>query len=189
MDQIAFLIHIAKGIFAGKSYNIPMWEKMSAPPAFASRIVKWNPRTFVNGTLRGVDLDVVNDQGVVRQLRILEQNPHKTNPDGSLKLYAQQARNGSQICWVIDRAVQQGGFLGRIQDGVWYPSQDRAYSPRTVQAGASSSAGVSQGPTDEMVPNFDDVPEIPSTMTVSNYTSAMLDAIADMEPPDDIGEM
>jgi len=187
MDKLAFLIRLVNGIFAGKQYDAQTWETAQKPQGYVNNITMWNPRTFVNGTLRGIDLDVRDDQGFIRQLRIIEQNPNKTDERGALKPFAQQARNGSKICWVIDRAVQQGGFLGRIQDGVWYAAREQAYTNKTYQAAAASPAGVSQDRVEDEV-DFNEVPDIPDSMTVADYTIAMLENVADMEPPDFYGD-
>ena len=77
-------------------------------------------------TIRGFDIDL-NIGDKVIQLRCLEQNPNKTDHLGNLKQNSLLAQQGHKIMWVI---LRNGGFLGRIQDGVWHASEQRAYSPK-----------------------------------------------------------
>jgi hypothetical protein len=179
MNQVEFVLCLAGGIHAGKQLSSELWTQVSKPQGYEQSITLWNPRTFVNNTLRGIDFDVRLPNGEIKQLRMLEQNPNKQNANGSLTSYAQQARNGSQICWVIDRTIQNGGFLGRIQDGVFYPSQDPAYTTKTVQA-VQTSQPVSQDRSDEVELDIDAIPDIPDHVTMSDYTDAQMDAIAEM---------
>ena len=82
--------------------------------------------------MRGFDL-TVNDNRVVLPLRIIEQNPDKTDAYGNLKQNAVLARMGHQIAWVI--RTDTNTFLGKVQDGKWEKSTPRATT--TVQHNAS----------------------------------------------------
>jgi len=117
--------------------------------------VEWEPwmiacggRLFKDSTtgiasLRGFDislnLDRVGPNGVIipLNLRFLEQNPNKVDANGNLKMYANLARQGHQIMWVIDKD-KENGFLGRIQDGQWYKSEQFATRPAQTQTSTST---------------------------------------------------
>lgn len=178
MNQVEFVIRIAGGIHAGKQLDVATWSQVTKPTGYEQFITKWEPRTFVNGTLRGIDFDVRLPNGTIKHLRMLEQNPNKQHENGTFTSFAQQARDGSRICWIIDRSIQSG-FLGRVQDGVFYPSQEPAYGTKTVQA-VQTSQPVSQDRVNEVELDVDSIPEIPDHITVSEYTEAQMDAIAEM---------
>ena len=96
-------------------------------------------------TIRGFDASLntgqTNPNGTIMpiNLRFIEQNPNKVDANGNLKTYANLARQGHQIMWVIDKD-KQNGFLGRVQDGQWYKSQHFATRPAQAQTSASVSA-------------------------------------------------
>ena len=115
-----------------------------------------NGRWFKNSatglsTLRGFDIDIQTDNKIL-QLRFLEQNPDKTDVAGNLKVMANAARRGSKILWLINRKVQINGFLGRVQDGVFHASQDRAVVP-------VAAAQVVQPPTNNQAQVASRLPE------------------------------
>lgn len=130
-------------IFNGKGVITPEnWVNTPIPAGFQSVVTGWNPRTFVNGSLRGVDFDV-NDNGRILNLRMLEQNPNKRDGNGNLKQTALRAQRGECLAWLIDRKKQTGGFLGSMQNGQWVPSKDVAYTQtQPVQTAAGAQGGV-----------------------------------------------
>ncbi len=83
----------------------------------------WPGRTFVDGKLRGFDITVQDNSGVV-PLRILEQNPDKMDQFNNLKQNAILARQGHQIAWVIRQDTNT--FLGKVMDGKWETDGPRA---------------------------------------------------------------
>lgn len=113
-------------------------------------------RWFVNGTLRGFDIDLNIGHKVLR-LRFLEQNPNKRDNYGNLKTLASLAQQGHQIMWVIDRVADKG-FIGRLQDGEWIPAQQYAYTNYTGQSGqvASQDRAVNNA---QVVPPETNIPE------------------------------
>ncbi len=115
------------------------------------------------GTLAGFDLELHEAPGVVRMLRILQQNPNKTDGMfGRLTQYAILARAGHRICWVIDRARPQGNqFLGRIQDGQFIKNQPRAYQKNTAAVGAQAYT-VNQALGTGGLPDLSQIPDINS---------------------------
>jgi len=157
MNRLEFCLRLAKGIFAGKQLANEQWQRAKPPQEFQQFISYWKPRTFVNGTLRGIDVDLKIDGGL-RKFRFIEQNPNKTDNKGALKSFAQQARDGSQIVWLIDQGNDK--FLGRIQDGTWYAAEERAYSV----ANQNSQPVVAPNQFDESY-----IPEIPDTINVPEY--------------------
>ena len=100
-----------------------------------------NGRWFKNSvtgeqTLRGFDIDIQVSDARIIQLRFIEQNPDKVDGGGKLKPMAIAARRGSKIMWLIDRKVKSpaNGFLGRVQDGRFMPTQERAVVPAQKSA-------------------------------------------------------
>lgn len=51
----------------------------------------------------------------VFRVTFLEQNPYKSS------VYAQRAKKGAQIMWAIAQFDSKEKWLGRIEDGIWYP--------------------------------------------------------------------
>lgn len=146
-------------IFTCKPQPFQQWQLAPKPAGYESLITVWGPRAFVNGTVRGVDLDV-NDNGKILQLRFMEQNPNKRDQQGNLKENSIRANNGEFIMWVVDRKPN-GGFLGSIQNGNWIASQMRAYAPAQYNA-----AGAVASHTEFESAN---VPDIPYGTTVPDY--------------------
>jgi len=134
-SRMRFLMFVSTQLFQIKqSYgaNAPdYWQGVRCPvnQDFSPFITYFNPRMFKNSetgqhTLFGVDA-TLNLGNKELRLRMIEQNPDKRYPNGNLKKFANLARQGSQIVWVIN---QDGGFLGRVQDGKWHFSKERAYT-------------------------------------------------------------
>ena len=120
-------------------------------PEWAPWILSFKGRCFKNSTtgflnLRGFDvsLDIgkVNPDGTIQplNLRFIEQNPDKLDNAGNLKQTAILARQGHQIIWIIQRDVQNG-FLGKVMDGTWEQSSDRAIYPSTNPQTATDQYG------------------------------------------------
>jgi len=167
--KMALIRAIFNLIFQGKqTMSINTWTQAPKPVGFENTIIAWVPRGFVNNTLRGVDAQI-NVGNRVLSLRFLEQNPNKTDHNGNLKPLAVQARSGQQIMWVIDRNVDKNGFLGRMQNGQWIPSEMRAYSPANAQAAVASPAGFSTN----------EVPDMPSNMSIPEYVIREMDDVPD----------
>lgn len=141
---------------------------------------KWAPwllffqgRMFKDSTtglmsIRGFDVSLNTGKalnGVVMplNLRFIEQNPNKVDNNGNLKTFANLARQGHKIIWVINKDIPNG-FLGRVQDGQWIKSRDRAVYPANNQ-----TTGLDQA-NNQMTLNrgnwIDDVPTIDATDTL-----------------------
>ena len=71
-------------------------------------------RWFKNRILKGFDVDITFKD---IQLRFIEQNPNTKTT------YAQRARNGHTIVWVINR--KENKWLGRVEDGVYIHNKRR----------------------------------------------------------------
>ena len=84
-------------------------------------------RWFKEGLIRGFDL-AINTGDKIVSIRCVEQNPNKMDKFNNLGKYANLARQGHQIMWVIDKNTENG-FLGRIQDNEWVPSFVPATTP------------------------------------------------------------
>jgi hypothetical protein len=123
--KIAFLEMVAEKIFSVMNTAMlpiyhPNINNVSHTATGRSFKNQWG-----NRPLRGYDIDLLVDGKVVR-LRFIEQNPDKKDGMGNFSTYAQLARQGHRIVWVINRDTDE--WPGRVQDGKWIPSQARAYS-------------------------------------------------------------
>lgn len=129
-ERMALLMNVFNTVFSSKAANTDITRVIVTSPFLAGgqKNGRWfKDSTTGQPTLRGFDLDINLGDRVI-MIRCLEQNPNKRDFNGNLKPLANMARQGHQIMWVIDRKVQSGGFLGRIQDGQWIPSEQRAYT-------------------------------------------------------------
>ncbi len=185
-DKLALIMYVFQAIFASKAANSDV-----ALVKIQTNTGLWGGRWFKNSatgqkTLRGFDFSV-QDGNQIKKLRMLEQNPDKTDNFGNLKQYAVLARQGHQIAWLID-ATQGGSFLGRIQDGKWVPS-----APQVIDTMASAAELAQNMPmpgstttyTEEQ-PNPDDiindVPDIPEGRDIPEW---LLEAVAnDQDVPE-----
>lgn len=91
-------------------------------------------------------------------LRFIEQNPNKLDHNGNLKTFANLARQGHKIMWVINKDIANG-FLGRVQDGQWEKSRQRPINPvNTVQTQGFDQQGnpltMNRGNWVDNVPNI-----------------------------------
>ncbi|KKM91906.1 hypothetical protein LCGC14_1223770 [marine sediment metagenome] len=155
-EKMGLLMALYNGIFQSKAQNTDITALGVPSPHVAGGIIMG--RWFVNGTLRGFDFDV-QDGTKTLQLRILEQNPDKTDAAGNRTYYANLAHQGHCIAWVIDRKPG-GSFLGRIQAGQWHVSQQRATIPATPQNVQTAAA---------LVPSVEGIPDIPNDIGISDY--------------------
>lgn len=141
----------------------------------------WPGRWFKNAqtgqqSLRGFDFTCNLGDRII-SLRCLEQNPDKTDNYGNLKKYANLARQGHQIMWIIDR---NGSFIGRIQDGTWYASFTPATSPTVTVP--PTQPNVQNTPTSQNQNmndiGLDNLPEIANDVEFPDY---ILEEVASME--------
>jgi hypothetical protein len=133
-------------------------------------------RWFGNG-LRGFDVGL-RLGNVIRNFRILEQNPMKRDKNQNFSQYAVLAQQGHRIVWIIDQAKKTDAFLGRIHDGQFIASTPRAtYS---YQAAAPAATATMTG----FAPNYaasqsavstNDLPEVPVDMDIPEYVIATLE--------------
>jgi hypothetical protein len=122
-QQIAFLKFIHKLIFDSKERGTDISQLKIRHPNIATADHCVNGRWFSDGKLRGFDINMMVN-GKLRPLRILEQNPNKTDEFNNLKPNAQLAQQGHQIAWVIRRDTNK--FIGKIHGKDWVPSVERA---------------------------------------------------------------
>lgn len=150
--KMEFIMSMYRLIFSLNSNDPGLFNSIQGVQPAA----EWEPwliscrgRLFKDSTtgianLRGFDVSLNLDQtgpnGVIipLNLRLLEQNPNKKDAHGNLKMYANLARQGHKIMWVINQD-KQDGFLGRIQDEQWYKSQQFATRPAQVQTLTSTT--------------------------------------------------
>ncbi len=155
-EKMGLLMALYNGIFQSKAQNTDI-TAMGVPSAFVPGGIVMG-RWFVNGTLRGFDFDL-QDGTKTLQLRILEQNPDKFDPAGNRTYYANLAHQGHCIVWIIDRKPG-GSFLGRIQAGQWYVSEQRAVVPATPATQQTATA---------LVPSVEEIPDIPNDANIPDY--------------------
>ena len=114
-------------------------------PKWAPWLLSFQGRMFNDATtklmiIRGFDASLnigkAYADGLVAplNLRFIEQNPNKVDNNGNLKTFANLARQGHKIMWVINKDIPEG-FLGRIQDGQWEKSRQRVIQPANVAQG------------------------------------------------------
>lgn len=134
-EKMDLLMHVFNVIFQSKASNMNIAQSSIQNPHIANNINgiagRCFGRWFVNGTLRGFDIDVKTSIRIL-PLRCLEQNPNKRDNRGNLTWSAALAQQGHQLMWVIDRSPG-GEFLGRLQkdvgqeQAIWHP----AFEPAT----------------------------------------------------------
>ncbi len=186
--NMIIIMQLFEAIFQSKAANTDITQVRIANPNLANgfAVGRWfRDSTTGEQSLRGFDFDVI-DNGRILNLRILEQNPNKRDFAGNVKHFANLARQGHQICWVIDR---NGSFLGRVHNGQWHFSQPRAtmpvQQPTNQYATAAAMTQPTEAPqTEPMNWDVDMIPDIPSHAdvpeTVLNHFANI-----DEEPPDD----
>ena len=176
-ERMALLMMVYDAIFTSKAQGTDPAQVVIHHPSLMS----WDGkptgiqacRWFKSGvtqqlTIRGCDLNINIGDRVI-QIRIMEQNPDKESQ------YAIMARQGVKITWVIDRKVQQGGWLGRIQDGQWHASEPRATyaapvpTPATAAPTyqASGAQPIETGyQSDDEVLEPEELPDIPNDVDI-----------------------
>ena len=124
-------------------------------------------------TIRGFDvsLDIGNTvNGVLAplNLRFIEQNPNKLDNFGNLKTFANLARQGHKIMWVINKDVPNG-FLGRVQNDQWFKSNQRPVN--TVST--TQTVGVDQDNNQMVINQGNWIDKLPNT-NVENAMQRMV---------------
>jgi hypothetical protein len=175
-ERMALIKKVAELIFKAKA-TLTMDQWRAVKPQ-SPEIVMWNARGFVNDTLYGVDVDLNVGDRIV-QIRFIEQNPSKNSQ------YAEMAKRGDQIIWLIDRKAKENAFLGRIHNGKWHPSGDRAYQPVQYNTAVAPTAA----PTAQTVPTNPevDIPDIPHNIDVPDYVIQAIEE--DTYVPDWVNEL
>jgi len=164
-EKMGLLMALYNGLFQSKAQNTDITAMGVPTPHVAGGVVMG--RWFTKGTVRGFDFDV-QDGAKSLQLRMVEQNTEKFDAAGNRSYYANLAYQGHCIVWLIDR--KPGGlFLGRIQAGQWYASQERATVPATPAIRQTAAA---------LVPSVEGIPDIPNDIGIPDY---VLTAVADDE--------
>jgi hypothetical protein len=153
--QVQLIKKIFDAIFAAKAVNMDATAIQVVDPHIVGGVARG--RWFKNGMLRGVDCDVNLGTRIV-SLRFIEQNPQKSSQ------YAAMAVRGAKIMWVIDTRTQNG-FLGRMQDGQWYPSTMRATTPAPPPVQNQAMAASASPMPDDTI----DIPEIPAGMGIPDF--------------------
>jgi hypothetical protein len=169
-QKMELLMALYRGIFQSKARNTDITAMGVQSPHVPGGMARG--RWFRNSetgeaTLRGFDFDVIDGQRHL-QLRMLEQNPDKKDPAGNLKFFANLARQGHSIVWVIDRKPG-GSFLGRIQDGQWHFALERATTTATQPIQNTASA---------LAPSIENIPDIPADIGIPDY---VIQAVANDE--------
>jgi hypothetical protein len=156
-EKMVLLMALYRGIFQSKAQNTDITAMGVPSPHFTGGIIMG--RWFVNGTLRGFDFNIQESTKML-QLRMIEQNPDKIDAARNRTYYANLAHQGHSIAWLIDRKPG-GSFLGRIQGGQWYASQERAVVPGTLQQVEQTAAA--------LVPPVEGIPDIPNNIGIPEY--------------------
>jgi len=138
-------------------------------PKWAPWLLSFQGRMFKDSTtglmcIRGFEVSLnigkVYADGLAAplNLRFIEQNPNKLDSNGNLKTFANLARQGHKIIWVINKDIPNG-FLGRVQDGQWEKSRPRVIQP----AGTEQTQGLDQQGNQMVVDRgnwIDNIPDI-----------------------------
>lgn len=198
-EKMALTMQIYSFIFASRANGLDIITMKIIHPNIVNGqpILNGNMRVggLVNGrwfkdsttgqeTIRGFDVDLQTD-GKILQLRFLEQNPNKVDDNGNLKPMANAARRGSKIMWLINRKTQVDSFLGRVQDGRFFPSQDRAIvsvAKAAIVQTIPQYQSASQEPDNEEMEilewNEDAIPDLPD----GEIPDSVMQYYANMEP-------
>jgi hypothetical protein len=184
-ERMNILRLVFSTIFQSKAMNSDITQTL-----LTTNTGQWPGRWFVNNTLRGFDF-TLNIGDRVISLRCLEQNPNKTDNYGNLKKYANLARQGHQIMWVIDRNTNN--FLGRMHNNEWHASFDPATQPANYQQPTQQQVykmATAPDPYHEYLNNgpdtpvsIEDLPEIPGGVGIPDYVLQEIGE-TDEEPPD-----
>lgn len=175
-QRMAFLMHLESLIFASKAANTNMMQ-VRIDPRWAPFIAMGGAGRYFGQGLRGFDVSLRLD-GRVRTFRVLEQNPQKRDKSGfNFSQYAVLAQQGHKIVWIIDTTIQPNTFLGRIQDGQFVPSAQRA----TYTAAPQPTTQAYTGPAYSQSVDTTDLPDVPVDMDIPEYVISSLDG-AEVDP-------
>lgn len=109
----------------------------------------FNDSTTKTKIIRGFDVSLnigeVNPNGTIAplNLRFMEQNPNKLDHNGNLKTFANLARGGHKIMWVINKDIDNG-FLGRVQDDQWIKSVKHPVTTVSFKQYIPQTTGIDQ---------------------------------------------
>lgn len=183
-QRMNLLRTVFQAIFQSKAMNSDIKQVI-----IQTNTGQFNGRWFVGGTLRGFDFSCNLGDRVI-SIRCLEQNPNKTDNFGNLKKFANLARQGHQIMWVINQ--NDNTWLGRMHNGEWHASFNTATQPASYSQPAQQGAynpAASPDPYHEYLNDgpqtvsIDDLPELPNNVGIPDY---VLQEIGEMDedPPD-----
>lgn len=166
-EQVKLLTDTATKIFTSKLHNTDITKAQIATNAGT-----FYGRMFANGIIRGFDIKVKDNTGKIVELRILEQNPNKTDKYNNLSQYAVLARQGKQIVWVIRKNPDT--FIAKIIDGKFEQIKPRATTvARFAHGGVVKQQSVVQDQFNQDYHTYDngefvaDLPEIdPNDVTM-----------------------
>jgi len=174
-EKMALLMQLYNAIFQSKAQGTDITQVIVSHPS----LLTWDgkPSGRQNGkwfkdsatgqlSLRGFDATInLGNKNIL--IRIIEQNPNKTDMAGNLKHFANLARQGHRIAWVIDRR-QENGFLGSIRDGQWHANQPRATYPA---ANLQTAMSYNQPHEDriEIPQSIDEIPDIPGDVEIPDF--------------------
>lgn len=173
-QRMAFMMLVFNAIFNSKTNNSDIAQVMINHPNIVNGPAKG--RWFKNGLLRGFDIGL-NIGPKVISIRCLEQNPNTKSQ------YAQLARQGSRVMWVIQQTPQgqPDNWLGRMQDSEWFVAEERATTPVVYQASAVNNQAT--GAVGQMADN------IPEPEGFESYEEPLhFDELADLPEQADIPE-
>jgi hypothetical protein len=176
-QRMAFLMHLESLIFASKLAGTDITQ-VQIDPRWAPFIASGGRGRWFGNGLRGFDVGL-RLGNVIRNFRVLEQNPMKRDKNQNFSQYAVLAQQGHRIVWIIDQAKQTDAFLGRIHDGQFIASTPRAtYSAPPAQqfTGAAAGAGFMPNYTaPQGAVSTNDLPEVPVDMDIPEYVLATLE--------------
>jgi len=138
---------------------------------FQGRMFNDNTTGLMN--IRGFEVslnigNMVNSIIAPLNLRFIEQNPNKLDNNGNLKTFANLARQGHKIMWVINKDVPNG-FLGRVQNDAWFKSNQR---PVTT-VGTTQTTGIDQDNNQMIMNQGNWIDKLPNT-NVENAMQRMV---------------
>jgi len=179
-DKFNLIKAFAKTIFASKEAQTDITKASVMHPAIVSNNNKAFGRWFLKGTLRGFDV-VINDGTQITTLRILEQNPNKTDAYGNLKENAIMARAGHKIIWIIRKETKE--YLGKLQynpltkDYDWTPNTPRGIQKQIRKPGPVPGTYIAQNTQPQTIQTY-------HTPTEEDIESGVYDYIPEIEPQD-----
>ena len=179
-QRMGFLMMVVNLIFASKAANSDI-TTVRIPQQWMPFVSIGGSGRYFKGQLRGFDLTLNLGNGDHIALRILEQNPFKRDNAGNFKPFSVLAQQGHKIAWVINQGAPAGNqFLGRIEDGVWVPSEQRP-----VQNAGPMYTGPQPVNVPHQAPVYDDsFQEVPPGMDVPEYVVMEMGAEEDFDMPD-----